>query len=136
MSPARELWKAIFDRLSSDAGVLALVDGIHDKEPAGAWAGVKAAFITRGPAYGVDESAECVDGAELTQQIDIWSRSTRRSACDDIVYAVRRSLHDAELALNQHALVSIRVTLWRTVDDPDPLTQHGVVMVTALVEEH
>jgi hypothetical protein len=138
MSPTRELWRAIYDRLSADASILALVDGCYDKEPATAWNGAKQVFITRGPTYGTDDTADCISGAEITQQIDVWSRATRRSACDDAVYAVRRSLHNAEFELTDNALVSITVELWRVNDEevPDgPLTQHGIVHVIAMIEE-
>ena len=135
MSPTRELWTAIVARLKADTALMALVDAVYDKADPAQWTGAKFANITRGPNYGVDESADCIPGVEITQQIDVWTRDTRRSACDDVVYAVRRALHDAELTLTDSALVSLTVTLWRVVDDPNPSTQHGIVQVVALVEE-
>lgn len=135
MSPSRELWAAIVARLNATTAVTTLVDRIYDKADEQQWAGVKQAVITKGPVYGSDESADCVDSQEITIQIDVWTRGTRRSLCDDVVHAVRRALNGASLPLTEFALAGISVVLWRVMDDPDPLTQHGVIQVSALIEE-
>lgn len=135
MSPSRELWAAIVAKLNATAAVMALVDRVYDKADEQQWDGDKQAVITKGPVYGSDESADCVDGQEVTIQIDVWTRGTRRSLCDDVVHAVRRALNGADISLSEFALASISVVLWRVMDDPDPLTQHGVIQVTALIEE-
>jgi hypothetical protein len=83
----------------------------------------------------VDAGAECIDGEEITIQLDCWSRSVGAIGCTRIVDAVRKALHDKDLQLSDNALVEMQVTLWRIMDDPDGLTTHGVVQVTSLVEE-
>jgi hypothetical protein len=135
MSPTRELWITARNAMLADTTLMALIDAIYDKPPENRWQGTKAAHITRGPASGVDDSAECIPGSEITLQIDVWSRQTARSACDDVVFAVRKALHEQELPFADNALVELRVDFWQVVDDPDQLTQHGIVQVTAMVEE-
>lgn len=133
MSPSRELWKVIRDTMLATPAVTSLVDGIFDKVPKSAWKG-KQAYISRGPTYGNDDGADCIDGQEITLQLDVWSKANNTASCSDIVEAVRRALHEQELELTEHALVQVRVELWRIIDDPDPLVTHGIVQVVALIE--
>lgn len=133
MSPARDLWKAIRSALLADPNVSGLVSSVYDKVPTSPW-GAKKAYISRGPTYGSDDGADCIDGQEITIQIDVWSRANDTGTCSDIVEAVRLALHEEELALGDNALVEIRVEVWRVVDDPDPLTTHGIVQAVALIE--
>ena len=110
-SPAAETWKLIQNTLEAAPAVMALVDAVYDKVGNSPWK-AKGAYISRGPVYGVDDSADCVDGQELTFQIDIWSRKPNRWSCDDIVEAVRKTLHERDdLHLTENALVQLRVTL-------------------------
>lgn len=134
MSPTNELWDLIRDTLIADASIMALVNKVYDKVPSDPW-GIKNAYISRGPVFGVDDGADCIDGLEITIQLDVWSRQNNRWTCDDIVNAVRRALHEQGLQLTENALVQLRVELWRVIDDPDPLTTHGIVQVVAMVEE-
>jgi predicted DNA-binding protein len=133
-SPAAETWKLIQDTLAANAGVMALVDMVYDKVGPSPWKGKKA-YISRGPAYVVDDGAECIDGLEITFQVDVWSQKPNRWQCDDIVEAVRKALHERDdLQLAENALLQLQVTLSRVIDDPDPLTVHGIIQVTATVE--
>lgn len=134
MSAGKELWRAILQALKADAGLMAMVDGIHDKAPTNPW-GIKQAYISRGPFFGSPEDAECIPGQEITAQIDIWSRGASRWIMDEIIGKVRRALHDRDLPLDEAALATIQVRLTRNTDDPDPNTQHGVVQVVATIEE-
>lgn len=134
MSPAAELWELIVDTLKADPNVTALVDGIYDKVPAKPFKG-KGAYISRGPFNATDSSADCINGQSITVQIDVWTQLPNRWECDNIVSAVRKSLHEQDLELTENALVDIRVDLTRVIDDPNPLLTHGILQVTAEVEE-
>lgn len=135
MSVGGQLWDMVYGALKADSAVMSLVDDIYDKVPEEAWKAPRLAFISRGPFFGVPDDADCISGQEVTIQIDVWSRRPNRWSCDDIVDAVRRVFHRASFDLPQGALCDVRVTLWRVIDDPDPLTTHGVVQITATVEE-
>lgn len=134
MSAGKELWAAILGALEANAALVAMVDGIHDKAPKEPW-GTNGAYISRGPFYGTSDDADCILGQEITAQIDIWSRKTSRWAMDDMIDEVRRSVHEKEFPLDDMALATIEVRLWRVIDDPDPATQHGIVQIVALLEE-
>lgn len=133
MSPGQTLWRAIYGALKANTTLSGLVDGIHDKVPDNPW-GSRKAYISRGPFYGAPEDADCIVGQEITAQIDIWSRKSSRWEMDDLIDEVRRSLHEKELPLTDHALATIEVRLWRNTDDPDPAQQHGVVQIVAIIE--
>lgn len=135
MSPERELWKKVYERLKGTSTLMAMVDGIFDKVPSKEWnSGSFQAIISRGPITSVDDSSDCIDGAEVTLQIDVWVRESARSVCSDILQEVRKALR-APLEFDYNALNSVSVDSWDVLDDPDPLTQHGILFLTAIVEE-
>ena len=132
MSPGRELWKVVREALLG-ADILSLVSAVYDKVPTSPWGG-KNAYVSRGPSYWNDDGAECIDGLEITLQIDVWSKINNTWAVDEIVEIVRKALHEHELPFVDNALVELRVEICRITDDPDPLVTHGMVQVVALVE--
>ncbi len=134
VSPTSELWDAVRDVLLANIALMAMIDAVYDKEPNNPWKG-KNAHISRGPAYGTDDSAECIVGSEIILQLDIWSRKPSRHACDDILFAAKRTVETADIELPSFGLVDINVVLWRVIDDPDPLTQHGILQFAAIIEE-
>lgn len=134
MSVGRELWNLVRTTLQAETALMAEIEAIYDKVPLKPW-GTKKAYISRGPFFGAPDDADCIPGQEITMQIDIWSQKSNRWSVDEMVAAVRAVLHERDLQLTDNALVEMRVTLWRIVDDPDPLTVHGIVQVTAMVEE-
>lgn len=134
MSVTDELQQQLYDTLTADQVVAALVDGVYDHVPAEPF-GVRSAYISFGASDGSDDGADCIDGSRHTFQIDVWSRAVGKVGCRRIVDAVRRALHERNLALTENVLVEMRVELWRVLPDPDGLTTHGVVQVTARVEE-
>lgn len=133
-SPASELWDAVHEALKASAALMALVDDVYDKAPKSPWKS-KNAYISRGPVYGTDDSAECIIGSEITLQLDVWSRKPSRSSCDDIVFLAKRVFEGSALTLPSFGLAGINVVLWRVVDDPDPLQQHGILQLAAMIDE-
>lgn len=137
MSAASELQKAVYDKLIADADVGAKVgDRIYDQMPStGTYP-----CVTFGPSDEVPDEAECVDGVVVTLQVDVWSQDNGRlRPCRDIVWVVRQALHEADLSLaDPFALSEVRVTSTQTMLDPltdtDPITAHGIVILTARIE--
>lgn len=135
MSVGKELWDLVRGALKAENAVMALVTDVFDKVPSDPWK-TKNAYISRGPVTGLPDDSECISGQEITMQIDVWSRKPDRWTVDDIISAMRRVLHENEdLELPHYGLVEMRVTLTRVIDDPDPNTVHGLIQVTALIEE-
>ena len=135
-SPQVELQDLIHDALESDAAVMALVDGVWDKVPANQWGGPRNAYISFGPSDVIADDAECIVGGTHTFQVDCWSRAVGSVACKRIVDAVKNALHEKDLELADNALVEISVGFRQVFRDPDGLTTHGVVAVTAMIEEY
>ena len=90
-------------------------------------------YISIGPSYWNDDSAECIRARLETVQIDVWAsnrpdKQAAKDATDDVVLALDGWASDV---LAMHPL---RVALVRVMDDPSPGVVHGVVQVEAMVE--
>lgn len=133
MSASAALQIALIAALRADAGVLAhLGQRIWDNAPANA----AFPYLTLGPSQEMDDSAECINGAECFQQIDIWTQEDgSQLSAKQICGLVRKALHGADLVLaDPFALLLIEVESYRVVGDPDDKIAHGIVNVRALVE--
>jgi len=131
MSPALELQGAIVSRLKADAAVRAMVtDRVYDNVPN------DAGFprITLGATDETSDDADCVEGLVISFQIDCWSQAVGFPQVREMADAVRRSLHDADLALASNALVSFTHRQTRVFRDPDGLTSHAAMTFDAFVE--
>lgn len=93
--------------------------------------------IEFGDTQTVDDGAECLDSVEVTQTIDIWSRSREaagRSEAVALCAVVRAILHQADLVPSTWRLVEIRHRDSRVFLDADGLTWHGVVTFRAKLD--
>lgn len=133
-SPANEFQTAVFNLLTEDAGVAALVGTrIYDRVPA---ASDVPPYITFGAADEVEDDADCIECASHSLQIDVWSEKQGGfKECKEITHAVKLALHEVAVNLTTHALVEMRVTQRRHFRDPDGITSHGVITVEAMIEE-
>lgn len=129
-----ELQDAVLGLLRADTDVAALVQGrIYDHMPAsGGYP-----CITFGPSDYIEEDADCITARRETLQLDCWVQDHGRLwPARQLADAVKSALHLADAALVQHALVEMRVGQVRVIPDPDGVTGHGIVPVTALIEEN
>jgi len=134
MSASNELQALIYNRLTTNAGVTAIVGTRVYDNPIG-----KDVFpyISFGPSDVVEDDADCVTGRIETVQIDCWSRYQGGfREVKDLADAVKKALHRYAGALTVNALVEMTVESIRYFRDPDGQTSHGVVTVQAIVEEH
>jgi hypothetical protein len=134
MSASAELQKLLFDTLRNDAAVMAIAGGVYDRVPASPY-GTRTAYISFGPSDVVDDSAECISAGEHTFQLDVWSKAVGQVEAKRLVDLIYKALHEQDLTLTENALAEIRVDFRRVFLDPDGLTTHGVVTVTASIEE-
>jgi hypothetical protein len=134
-----ELQQALLVRLVSDPAIMAIAADVYDRVPDDPFitdAGeTRTAYISFGAQDAPEDDAECISGISVTTQIDIWSVAYGRVECRRLTDLVRRRLHKAPLVLMRAAVGEVRVVLTRIIDDSDPQTTHGVVQVTAFVEE-
>lgn len=135
-SAALDLQDLILVTLKADATLMALINGVWDKVPTNSFDAPKESYISFGPHDYVEDDAECIVGGEHTFQLDVWSRKVGFPACKQICDRAKALLHEADLTLStSNALVEIRVPSMRILRDPDGTTSHGIITVTALIEE-
>lgn len=137
MRAGRALRRAVMDRLI--AQVPDLGERVYDK----ATETDAYPYVTLGPSYWTDASVECIEGREITLQVDVWCSSaagndrtgtpaTGKGNAEDVVDDVATALNGW---MNQDALTAhpARVTLVRVMDDPKGCV-HGVVQVEVMAE--
>ncbi len=132
LSPEWSLQKAVFAALAADASLTGLIGAsrIHDDAPQ------QAAFpyLTLGQSTARDWSTATDDGAEHVLTIHVWSRAAGKKEAHAIMRAVRQTLHDQPLTLEDHRLVNLRHELSEATRDTDGETVHGIVRFRAVTE--
>jgi len=134
MGAQAELQKLLYDTLRATTAIMALVGGVYDRVPTDPYKD-KTAYVSFGPSDVVDDSADCSVSGTHSFQLDVWSKAVGQVEAKNIVDLIYRTLHEADLALTANALAEIRVDFRRVFTDSDRLTTHGVVSVTASIEE-
>jgi len=130
-SPINQLQKAIVQTLKADADVVALIGGrIYDRVPEGA----EFPYISFGAIESRSFMADCLDLAEITVQLDCWSRKAGFGELREIAEAVRQALHDKDLTLERHAMVTITHERTHELYDPDGTTTHAALIFAATIE--
>lgn len=132
MSVEAALQKAIVGRLKGDAPLTALVSGrVYDRVPPGA----KLPYVTIRNIQVVDDSAECVDGAEVFIDLDVWSNAVGKVEASRAAGAVRKALHEADLPLDEpYAITEIAHRDTNVGDGGDELLTRARMTFRALVE--
>lgn len=94
-------------------------------------------FIEFGADSSFPDDADCIVGREITLQIDIWGEDhAKMHPTRLLVDQVYSAVHEASLTLDDpYAPVTCRVSLTRTVMDPDGIRAHGILQVTGLIED-
>ncbi|KAB0538472.1 hypothetical protein HNQ68_002298 [Pseudochrobactrum saccharolyticum] len=133
MSVSVSLQDVILNKLQADQAIVALVGSrIYDGVPENA----EFPYISFGATDYSPDDADCIAGRHETIQLDCWSRDQgRKWPCKALADAVKKALHDIDADMSNGALVSMTVTLVRVIDDPDGITAHGIVQVTAIIED-
>lgn len=140
ISPSHELQTTIVQRLEADAGVSALVasriyDDVPPEEDRISDTGAAWPYVSMGPSDELSDDADCIDGFEITFQIDCWSRAVGFPEVRAVSEAVRRALDDQDLPLIDNAMVSFSHRITRYMRDPDGKTSHAAMSFTALIEQ-
>lgn len=131
-SPTLELQGAVAARLKAQSAMAALVSQrVYDVVPADP----VFPYISFGPSDEVTVDAECIEGIEVSLQIDAWSRAPGFPEVRKIADAVRRTIHRHEFNLPDNALVLFEHRVTRMFRDPDGLTSHAAMTFTAFVEQ-
>jgi hypothetical protein len=132
MSVEAALQKAIVGRLKGDAPLTALVSGrIYDRVPASA----PLPYVHIRSIQVVDDGAECIDGAEVFIDLDVWSNAVGKVEASRAASAVRKALHEADLPLDEpYALTEIAHRDTDVGDGGDELLTRARMTFRALAE--
>lgn len=127
------LQTAVYDRLTSAAGVTGLLGGpkVYDEVPRAA----EFPYLTIGQSSARDWSTGGEDGEEHTLTLHVWSRANGRRQVQEIMGTVRAALHDAALSLTGYRLVNLRQEFCEARrDNDDGETYHGLMRFRAVTE--
>jgi hypothetical protein len=125
------LQKAIYDALTGDSDLMALITGVFDNVPQGQ----AFPYVTIGDDILTDWASHTFDGASIEASIHAWARANGRKGCKSIQAEIRRILHDVSLSVSGFKTVSLRQTFENTMLDPDNETYHGVQRFSVLLSE-
>lgn len=128
-SPEIELIEYIRQRIIDD--VVHVVGRVYTNPPDD----VGFPFIRISAPESRPDDEECRNVNEIYVQLNCFSRAGGYTEPSTICYAVKNSLHDAEIVMNDNALRLIRVESITYQDDPDGRTTAGVMRIVAFVEE-
>lgn len=131
-SASQALQAAIYEALSTDAGVLAALGGarIYDHVPRK----VNYPYITFGQTTARDWGTGNGDGEEHSISLHVWSLAAGRAEVASVVAAVRAALHDRDLSVSGHRLINLRHDFCETRREPDGERFHGLVRLRAVTE--
>lgn len=110
------LQKAVYSALSDDVDLTALVgDGIHDGAPRAS----ALPYVVFEPLTisNLDGDAAAVSEHELT--LAAWSRSASKQDLLSIAERIGAVLHDADLTLDGHLLINLRLEREHIAQQPD-----------------
>jgi hypothetical protein len=125
------LQKAIFETLTGDGALMALVEGVHDHVPLGA--GLP--YVTVGEDAIEPFAAKTFVGARHVLTLHVWSRARGRAETKAIIERLRALLDRAALALEGATLIDLRFTGAATLLEDDGLTYHGRARFVAATQE-
>ena len=133
--PTYELMAATITRLKADAAIAAYCAArVYDRLPDGSATG--SPYITVSVTDGVTVDADCIDGMELSMQIDVysWGGGEAFSSVEarKISGLVRASMHEADFSLTDNALAICRHRITRY--QREDIINRAIITITALVE--
>lgn len=126
------LHRAVVAKLKADGGVMAIVgDRVYDDPPPSP---VKP-YITLGPMDVIPEVAQEYEGSETSMQVDAWVAGPGGNGARQLGRAIRAALHEANLTLTEdQRLISLTVEMTRYLEEPDGVSKHVAVTLSALTE--
>lgn len=123
------LQKAVFEKLTGNAPLMALITSVYDRPPAGA----SFPYITIGDADIADLSSLGALGTEQRVELHIWSREGGRAQAATIMDAVYGLLHNGSLTIIGQQLISIRFLSSEIMLENDGWTYHGRMQLRVLL---
>lgn len=129
--PSLEVQAAIVAALKS-AGALPTVVGqrVYDSVPTSPAAVYP--YITLGDCQVLPDKSDCINGAELFLQIDVWSRSVGYPETKTIAKAVVAKLDDQPISVTGYDVIVFEHQSTQYLRDPDGLSRHAALTFRSL----
>jgi uncharacterized protein DUF3168 len=126
------LQRSIYQTLAGSPELTSLLGGerIYANPPPAA----QFPYITVGQTVNLDWSTGTEDGNEHSLTLHVWSRADSGAQVHAIIQAIRATLHNQVLDLEDHHLVNLRHEFDEARVDPDGETMHGIVRYRAVTE--
>ena len=124
------LQKAIYQKLTGDAGLQNLISGVFDRPPQGQ----AYPYITIGQAVINDWSTKTTIGSEQRLDIHIWSREGGKKQVETIAEKIHSLLHLVDMSVDGQTLVMMRFMSSSILPENDGYTYHGTMRFRALLE--
>lgn len=122
--------KALYQQLTGNAPLMALVTGIYDRIPQG----TPMPYIVLGDATLHDRSTKTSGGTEQLLTLRVWSREGGRKQAATIMEKVHSLLHEADILVEGQNLISIRFVSSAITLENDGYTYQGQMQFRALLE--
>jgi hypothetical protein len=130
----QNLQSAIYDKLTSDATLTALIKGVYAdvQQPLDSGSDAPFPFVTIGSDNLAPWDSKTFFGTEALCQIDIWSRSNNFLEAKSIGSAIHDALHHQPLTIADasHVMTVQQSSVYSK--DPDGHTKRGMLMFKIL----
>lgn len=128
------LQQAVYDRLTGDATLMAMVVGVYTNPPQADDSADASAFpyLTLGPFVMTPYDTKDTDGQVALVDVHIWSRGTSDLAWRQIADRIYLTLQKHELTVSGTDVLDCRFDGQTDFDDPDGLTHHAVLTFRVL----
>lgn len=101
---------------------------VYDSVPASA----TYPYVSLGPTQSVGNYADCYDGTETFQQIDVWSRAVGYPEVKTIASAIRDTINAGDFTIAGHTIDLVEIQDINYSRDPDGLTSRARISIRAL----
>lgn len=127
--PSYEVQAAIVAALKSTGALPGVVGGrVYDLPPAVA----TYPYVSLGPSQVLPDKAGCIDGAEMFQQIDVWSIAAGFGEAKTIAKAILYALDDQPINVAGHNVVVFEHQSTNYSREADGKTSHAVMSFRSL----
>ena len=133
VNSALDLQVAIHAALSNHTGTVAALGAanIFDDVPRH----TPFPYVTFGDVETRDWDTQTSIGHEHILTLHIWSNHHGRKQVQTIIGEIDDALDDADLTLQDHALVNLHLIFWSAMRDLDDHTYHGIIRLRAVTEK-
>jgi hypothetical protein len=122
---------AIYSRLTGDATLMALINGVYDFVPDN-----KAfPFVTIGMADWTDRGSHTTEGYTGLVTVNSWTQARGRKTNLAILDEIDRLLHNVSLSVSGWGVISLRRDMTTVLVEDDAVTYHGIIRFKFLIGE-